>query len=107
MENRQPEADQSDGIKYRNFYWHINWRELGEQCLKQRISLGFTVSALSILTGLSDAWIARIEAGHDGNVEINRLLLLCSELEINLRAERFWELREDKPSISGLKDYRE
>lgn len=107
MQDNRPVSGFDKSANFRNFYWHINWRELGEEVLRQRIKLGFTVSAVAILTGLSDTWIARIELGHDGNVEINRLLLLCSELEINLRAERFWELREDKPTITGLKDYRE
>lgn len=107
MENNRLVQGFDQPKNFRNFYWHINWRELGEECLKQRIKLGITISTLSLLTGLSDAWISRVEQGFDGNFEINRLLLLCSELEINLRSDRFWELREDKPSIVGLKDYRE
>lgn len=107
MQNDKSRSSFNKPNKYKTVYLHVNWRELGTEVLRRRIELGFTIAAISVLTGLSDAWLSRLELGNDGNVEINRLLLLCSELDINIREDRYWELREDKPSIPGLKDYRE
>jgi y4mF family transcriptional regulator len=59
----------------------------------RRKTLGFTQQDLADLLGCSQRWIWELEQGKE-NIYLKRLLRLCRELDIELRAELDIEVGE-------------
>jgi y4mF family transcriptional regulator len=67
--------------------------QIGAIVLARRKTLGYTQQDLADLLGCSQRWIWELEQGKE-NIYLKRLLRLCKELDIELKAELDIEVGE-------------